>query len=50
MVNQLQELQSDIQAGNQAMLNYMAMQAHTQTDQSNSVTPILTAPTKPGAF
>jgi len=50
MVNQLQGLQSDIQAGNQAMLNYMAMQAHTQTDQSNSVTPILTAPTQPGAF
>ena len=50
MVNQMQGLQSDIQAGNQAMLNYMAMQAHTQVNQSNSVTPILTAPTQPGAF
>lgn len=50
MVNQMQGLQSDIQAGNQAMLNYMAMQAHTQVNQSNSVTPILTAPTGPGAF
>jgi len=50
MVNQLQSLQSDIQAGNQAMLNYMTMQAHTQVDQSNSVTPILNAPTQPGAF
>jgi P-type conjugative transfer protein TrbJ len=50
VVNQLQGLQSDIQAGNQAMLNYMAMQAHTQVNQSNSVTPILTAPTGPGAF
>jgi P-type conjugative transfer protein TrbJ len=50
MVNQMQGLQSDIQAGNQATLNYMAMQAHTQVNQSNSVTPILTAPTGPGAF
>lgn len=50
MVNQMQGLQSDIQAGNQATLNYMAMQAHTQVNQSNSVTPILTAPTQPGAF
>ena len=50
MVNQMQGLQSDIQAGNQAMLNYVAMQAHTQVNQSNSVTPILTAPTQPGAF
>ncbi|WP_079415576.1 P-type conjugative transfer protein TrbJ [Thiomonas intermedia] len=50
MVNQLQDLQSDIQAGNQAMLNYVAMQAHTRVDQSNSVTPILAAPTDPGAF
>ena len=39
-----------LQAGNQAMLNYVAMQAHTRVDQSNSVTPILAAPTDPGAF
>ena len=50
MVNQMQSLQSDIQAGNQATLNYMAMQAHSQVNQSNAVTPILTAPTGPGAF
>ena len=50
MVNQMQDLQSDIQAGNQAMLNYVAMQAHARVDQSNSVTPILVAPTGPGAF
>ncbi|BAP88370.1 p-type conjugative transfer protein TrbJ [Burkholderiales bacterium GJ-E10] len=50
MVNQMQSLQSDIQAGNQAELNFMAMQAHSQTDQTNSVAPILAAPTQPGAF
>ncbi|BAP87632.1 P-type conjugative transfer protein TrbJ [Burkholderiales bacterium GJ-E10] len=48
--NQVQSLQTDIEAGNQAELNFMAMQAHSMTDQTNSVEPILTAPTQPGAF
>lgn len=50
MVNQLQSLQSDIQAGNQVMMNYLPILAHSSVDQSNSVTPILNAPIKPGAF
>lgn len=48
--NQVQSLQSDIEAGNQAQMNFMAMQAHSMVDQANTVTPVLNAPLAPGAF
>ena len=48
--NQVQSLQSDVEAGNQAELNFMAMQAHSMVDQSNTITPALNAPFAPGAF
>lgn len=48
--NQIQSLQTDVEAGNQAQLNFMSMQAHSMVDQANSVEPILNAPIAPGAF
>jgi P-type conjugative transfer protein TrbJ len=50
MVNQLQSLQADIDAGNQAQLNALAFIAHSKDDPTQAVTPILNAPIQPGGF
>lgn len=50
IVNELQGLQSTMMAGNQATLNYIKMQDAGKVDASNSVAPVLSAPTGPGAF
>ena len=50
MVNQLQSLQSDIEAGNQAQLNALAAISHSQNDAVQSLIPVLSAPIQPGGF
>ena len=50
MVNQLQSLQSDIEAGNQAQFNALAQIAHSQNDAVQNVHSVLSAPIQPGAF
>ena len=50
MVNQLQTLQSDIEAGNQAQLNALALTSHSQNDKVQNVHQSLTAPIQAGAF
>ena len=50
MVNQLQSLQSDIEAGNQAQLNALAAISHSQNDAVQSLSPVLSAPIQPGGF
>ncbi len=50
MVNQLQVLQSDIEAGNQVQFNALAAMSHSQNDAVQNVQKSLTAPIQPGAF
>lgn len=50
MVNQLQTLQSDIEAGNQVQMNALAAISHSQNDAVQTLHPVLTAPIQPGAF
>ena len=50
MVNQLQSLQSDIQAGNQAQLNALESAAHSKNDAVQADTATLNAPIQPGGF
>lgn len=50
MVNQLQTLQSDIEAGSQAQLNALAAISHSQNDAVQNIHPVLSAPIQPGAF
>ncbi|MGE0107133.1 MAG: P-type conjugative transfer protein TrbJ [Thiomonas sp.] len=50
MVNQIQSLQSDIQAANQAKLNYIAMQAAEKVQQRNSEKAWIDAPPIPGLY
>ncbi len=50
MLNQLQSLQADIQAGNQAQLNALSLIAHSKNDATQADTPILNAPIQPGGF
>jgi P-type conjugative transfer protein TrbJ len=45
MVNQLQALQADIQAGNQVTFNAMAARAHSETDRINAQSNLLSNPT-----
>lgn len=50
MVNQLQSLQSDIEAGNQAQLNALAAISHSQNDAVQNLDPVWSAPIQPGGF
>ncbi|MDA8093941.1 MAG: P-type conjugative transfer protein TrbJ [Betaproteobacteria bacterium] len=50
MVNQLQSLQADIQAGNQAQLNALSLIAHSKDDATQADTETLNAPIQPGGF
>lgn len=50
MVNQIQSLQSDIQAANQAKLNYIAMQAAEKVQQRNSEKAWIDAPPIKGLY
>jgi P-type conjugative transfer protein TrbJ len=50
IVNQLQTLQSDIEAGNQAQLNAVAAMSHSQNDNVQNIHQTLIAPVQPGAF
>ena len=50
MVNQLQTLQSDMEAGSQAQINALAAISHSQNDAVQNIHPVLSAPIQPGAF
>ena len=50
MVNQLQVLQSDIEAGNQVQFNALALIAHNQNDPVQKMSPIYSAPIQAGGF
>lgn len=47
MVNQLQSLQQDMNAGNQMLANYVAGQTHVQDAQTNGLLQMLWTPTTP---
>ena len=47
MINQLQSLQQDMNAGNQMMANYVAGQTHAQDSQTNGLLQMLRTPTTP---
>ena len=50
MVNQMQSLQADIDAGNQAQLNALSLIAHSKNDPTQGAAATLNAPIQPGGF
>jgi P-type conjugative transfer protein TrbJ len=50
IVNELQTLRADIEAGSQVQMNALAAIAHSQNDAVQNTHPVLSAPIGPGAF